>query len=639
MLQLLKAIFFMLIAGFVLPVFGVELPDSTKPGAVDPGRRIFEPPPVVSPDLVPRPIKKEEPQEKGIKARVQVLKIELVGIVDRPELDISVAEVSAFVEQLRTRKIREDRQKTLNLERLKSQENSGRLLKKIEKIARDAELEKDRKILEETIQQFRSKEDLDESLSLQQLQEIAGSVAQYYRDRGFILVQAFIPPQTISAGIVRIHVLEGILGHVTIEKLERFTEEQLLAPFKELSGHPVTAEGIEEAMLLLNDYPGLKTFAVFRPGIFSGETDLLVSVVEEDRMESNLHVDNYGSLYTGEYRARYDLYVNNPFRLNDRIITSVSQSINPSNGLYLGLVYEKRAFGARNLFSFNFSQNDYTLGDDLQSFGISGQSIQTGISWRHALKRGRLLNTYSLLDFNIKSARLDIVEGIDKKDDLSVFSGEVGFNWSDLENQNSSSGSFKISQGVSGVFNSLEASSSSGGITSSRRGGSGDYASSDFTKFSADLNYWTRLKADQLLHLSLKAQQSSDLLTSLEQMPIGGPGSVRAYSTSEYLRDTAFSTSLEWIVKAPGFAQENAFGNKRWGEILDTVLFIDYAKGWLNDPLASELEEVDLTGIGAGLRFNYDKLSARFEVATPVGGEAASNNKDPQYYFELNFGF
>lgn len=622
-----------------VPAFGVELPDPTKPGAADPRRKRFEPPPVIAPDFVPRPIKKDKPKETGIQARVQVIKIELVGVVDRPEMDISVAELSAFVEQLRTQKIQEERKKILDLQRLKSQENSSSLLKKIEKIARDAELEKDREILEETIEQFRAREDLDESLSLLQLQEIAGSVAQYYRDRGFILVQAFIPPQTISDGIVKIRVLEGILGHVTVEKMERFTEKQLLEPFQELAGQPVTADGIEEAMLLLNDYPGLKTFAVFRPGIFTGETDLLVSVVEEEFREATLHGDNYGSIYTGEFRARYDFFVNNPFRLNDRIIASVSQSINPENGLYLGMVYEKRAFGARNLFSFNLSNNDYSLGDDLAAFGISGENMQAGVSWRHALKRGRLFNTYSLLDFNVKSSRLNIVQGNDKKDDLSVLGGEVGFNWSDLENKNSSSGRFKISQGFSGVFNSLEASSSPSGITSSRRGGSGNFASGDFTKFSGDFNFWTRLQADQLLHLSLQAQQSSDLLTSLEQMPIGGPGSVRAYSTSEYLRDTAFSTSLEWIVKAPGFADEHAFDNQRWGEILDTVLFIDYAKGWLNDPLASELEEVDLTGIGAGLRFNYKNLFARFEIATPVGGEAASNNRDPQYYLELNYEF
>lgn len=637
--RVLQTIAMLLMVCSGLPAYGLELPDRSKPGAAEPGRQVFEPKPPVMPDLVPAAPKQELIPGKGNQARVKVLKIDLLGVVERPELGINKREITAFVEKLRKEKIAEEHKRLLDMLRLKSLEDSSNLLKKIEKIARDAEHEEDRKILDQAIAQFRSRESLEDTLSLQQLQEIAASVAQYYRERGFILVQTFIPPQTINGGIVQIRVMEGILGHVTIEKKDSFSEEQLLEPFRGLSGQPVIKQRIEEAMLLLNDYPGLKTFAVFRPGIFTGETDLLVSVVEEDRGGANLHVDNYGSVYTGEQRARFDIFVNNPFRLNDRIIASVSQTINPDNGDYLGLVYEKRALGAKNLFSFNFSSNKYKLGAELKEFGITGKSSQTGVSWRHSLQRGRLYNSYSLLSLNMKSAELNIVEGNDREDKLAVISGEFGFNWSDAGNQHSASGWIQVSQGMSGLLGSMDQTDANTLPTSSRKGRAGGYATSDFTKFAGDFHYWTRLQQDQLLHLSLKAQQSSDLLTSLEQMPIGGPGSVRAYSTSEYLRDTAFSTSLEWIVKAPGFAERNAFGNKRWGEILDAVLFVDYAKGWLNDPLANEEETVDLTGIGAGLRMNYKDFSARFELATPVGGEDASNGEDPQYYFELNIGF
>lgn len=142
-----------------------------------------------------------------------------------------------------------------------------------------------------------------------------------------------------------------------------------------------------------------------------------------------------------------------------------------------------------------------------------------------------------------------------------------------------------------------------------------------------------------MLHVSFRSQHSEDLLTSLEQMAIGGPNSVRAYSTAEFLRDTAVSTSVEWLMRAPGFDQWKAFGNKRWGEVLQVSLFIDYAKGWLNDALASDREVVSLSGIGAGFRFNYENFSARFEFASPLGDEPPGNDRDPQYFFEMNYGF
>lgn len=618
------------------PAYGLELPDSSKPGGALPGRSIVLPKPIVTPDAVPQVKKRAARQPQGSEARIRVTRIELVGVVERPDLDIHENELMGFVEQLRRQKIEKAKHQLETPMRLKKDD---KLLKKIEKIAESAQDKDDREILEGTIQQFRARELLDESLSLKQLQEIAASVAQYYRDRGFILVQAFIPPQTISSGIVQIRILEGIMGHVTVEKNQRFTEEQLLEPFHGLTGKPVTKAGIEEAMLLLNDYPGLKTFAVFRPGIYTGETDLLVSVIKEDPVSANIHGDNYGSIYTGEYRGRYDLTLNNPFNAIDRLIGSVSKTASPSNGQYLGLVYERRSFGPKNIFGLNISQNTYSLGGDLTPFGIRGTTIQAGASWRRSFKRSRLINSYGLLQFNRKSAKLDITEGRNTDDDLSVLSAELGFNWTGAMNRHASNGWIKFSKGFPGLLNSTEPTNDPALAKSTRRGGSGDYTSSDFSKTEVDIQYWMPWKQNQSLHFSLHGQFSGDLLTSLEQMPIGGPHSVRAYPTSEYLRDKAVFGSAEWIIKAPGFAHRNAFGNKRWGEVLEAVLFVDYAKGWLNDPLANDIEEVTLSGIGAGLRFDYDNISARFDVAKAIGGEKPSNDRDPQFFFEVNYGF
>lgn len=60
---------------------------------------------------------------------------------------------------------------------------------------------------------------------------------------------------------------------------------------------------------------------------------------------------------------------------------------------------------------------------------------------------------------------------------------------------------------------------------------------------------------------------------------------------------------------------------------------------WLSEVLKDEKELVDFTGIGTGLRFNYDKLSARIEFAALNEGETASNDQDRQYYFEINYKF
>lgn len=585
---------------------------------------------------MPQAPKDKAPVPRGAGMSLRVSRIELQGVVDRPQHDISRQALQDYVEQLRQQKLAEMLPATLDRE---TAEQKSRLLEQIEQMTRDAADESELKILEEAIQQFRAKERAPDMLSLQQLQEIAAAVAQYYRDRGLFLVRAFIPPQTVNQGIVQIHVLEGILGNVTVEQNRRYSEAQILQPFLALLDQPVSQAQIEEAMLLLNDYPGLKTFAVFRPGIHTGETDLLISVLEEETSSADLHLDNYGSEFTGEYRGRMDLHVNNPLGGNGRFTMSLSKTYKPSNGSYGALYYERRAFGPKNLFGFHISENAYDIGGDLESFGISGHTNLAQLSWRRSFLRSRLLNTYGLLQFSRKSARLGITEGENRADDLSVLNLESGFSWSNASRSHMANGWLQLSQGFEGLLGAMEATDDPAQTTASRRGGSGMYAGGKFSKAAADYQHWMRLGRHHSLHVALHGQYSEDLLASLEQMSIGGPNGVRAYAPSEFLRDKAVATSLEWIIQAPGFADWPAFGNRRWGEIIDAVLFVDYAKGWLNDPLASDQEVVSLSGIGAGLRLHYDRLSARFEFATPLGDEDASNDRDPQYFFEMNYGF
>ena len=52
------------------------------------------------------------------------------------------------------------------------------------------------------------------------LQEVAVEVTRYYRSKGLILAQAFVPVQTVSDGVVEIEVMEGRLGEVLTEGTE-----------------------------------------------------------------------------------------------------------------------------------------------------------------------------------------------------------------------------------------------------------------------------------------------------------------------------------------------------------------------------------------------------------------------------------
>ena len=119
---------------------------------------------------------------------------------------------------------------------------------------------------------------------------------------------------------------------------------------------------------------------------------------------------------------------------------------------------------------------------------------------------------------------------------------------------------------------------------------------------------------------------------------IGGPDTVRAYPTAEFLADTGGFASIEWIVNAPGFASRPAFGGRTWGQILQVSLFADYGTGRLNLALPGEDDSIDLYGWGGSIQFNLpNRYFARIDIATPLSEQEPSNERDPQYFFRFGF--
>ena len=101
------------------------------------------------------------------------------------------------------------------------------------------------------------KQERDAGMTVGQMQQVADAVTEYYRSAGYVLAQAFIPAQEVEDGVVSIEVLEGALGNVLVEGNEAYSTDLLAEPFAELIDAPVTADGVESAILTASDYPGL----------------------------------------------------------------------------------------------------------------------------------------------------------------------------------------------------------------------------------------------------------------------------------------------------------------------------------------------------------------------------------------------
>jgi len=172
-----------------------------------------------------------------------------------------------------------------------------------------------RKILDEAI----TKEPA-QGYAINELQAIAGRVADYYHGKGLVLAQAFVPAQRVVDGTVTVQVLVGKLEAVRVTGNKHYSTRVLMRPFKRLVDQPVDKDDVESALLTLTGYPGITAFGVLAAGRELGTTDLTLRVQREKRLGLDVSVDNEGVAVSGQYRAQVGLTVNDLFGQAEEVV-------------------------------------------------------------------------------------------------------------------------------------------------------------------------------------------------------------------------------------------------------------------------------------------------------------------------------
>ncbi len=472
--------------------------------------------------------------------------------------------------------------------------------------------------------------------TLERLREVTQAITRYYRQAGFLLARAYIPEQTVENGIVRIQVLEGRLEAIQSEGYGVYKPAQLQQLFTDLIGRPVHVAQIETRLLYLNDFPGLSTFSVFRPGNQPGTAVLMLSAERERRYHAGLSLDNHGSSFTGKYRALFNFALNNPTWRADRLELTLLQSLLPLNSTYGALNYRLPFGQPGQYFGVGYSKNTFQVGDYLAELEIAGNSFIGNAYFNKALLRTPGRNSDITLDLSRKSARNRQADQSIGRDELTVITLSGNYSAQDRRFAGDHGIRLAISRGIAGLLGAMD---SNGNGRSSRIGADGERAGGNFTKFSLQahrrqsLDTYVNLK-NQALLLKAKLQYSRDLLTSLEQILLGGPNGVRGYPISQAQMDSGYVISIEWL------AQTANMPSSSWLARVQLSGFVDHARGWRNQPLANELRRASLLGAGLALSATLQRhFDARLDIAAPLAGDEVNGGAAFQAFFKLNYHF
>ncbi|MEQ8233224.1 MAG: ShlB/FhaC/HecB family hemolysin secretion/activation protein, partial [Gammaproteobacteria bacterium] len=568
----------------------VDLPDAARPGALRPGEdRKLEPREPPAGPLFEVPPVADRPLEIDAGETIAVSRFELAGARDRPAHGVSVDALQALLD------------------------------------ARLAER--------------------PQGFSVGRLQEVADEVTAYYRERGLILAQAFVPVQTVEEGVVVIQVLEGVLGRVVTEGNELYRAEILEQPFSDLVGEPVTKEDVESALLRVSDYPGQSSFGVFQPGVEVGTADMVVKVQDEQRFELALRADNHGITETGRNRYLGQLSWNNPLGQGDELVATLQHTAVPDNTFFYALDYSVPVTTLyHSTFTIGTSRNQFDVGGQFRDANIYSDIRNYHLVLSNDLIRSRLMNLSAGLRLAKKRSGTKADGRRVSHDSLTVASFELNFDNVDARFGGLNAAYLEISHGFNDFLGAMGERTAF--VPPSRQGGNGEFASGQFDKVLLSLSRFQALSplwdalSDHNLLFTFEVMWSPDLLVPIEQYTVGGPNNVRGYRPTEQLFDRAVFGSVEWIINAPFIADQPAFGNRTWGELLQLSFFYDMAAGKLNSALPTEKQSNNFKSFGFALSFNNPNVfSGKITIAAPLGDPRPENGKDPQYWVDLNFFF
>lgn len=361
------------------------------------------------------------------------------------------------------------------------------------------------------------------------------AVAAAYREAGWI-VRVYLPEQDISEGEVLLQVVEAQFGGVVFEgeRSERVLDSEIEAYFlaRQALGAPLNAHGLDRALLVADDLPGVMLAGTLAAGEADGETALVLQRSDEPFLFGDIGLDNSGSRSTGSDRLLANLHLNSPGGRGELASINLLHSRGMDYGR-VGLTVPLGHDGWRA--GVNASALTYKVVDGSEEnrlAKIRGRSSSVGLDLTYPLVRARTLNLFLAIGAEHKRFF---------NRDISQISADYESNSAHVAAQGNYFDPL-MGGGVSTAMVQL----SRGQLTNVQAHTQRDILERQYVKLNYSLARQQTLSPNHMLRLSLHGQHANEVLDSSERFYIGGANSVRAYPTSEHGGDRGQLWSLEW---------------------------------------------------------------------------------------------
>lgn len=454
---------------------------------------------------------------------------------------------------------------------------------------------------------------LSKSYSFEELKKITSVVTKHYRDNGYFVARAYIAQGAVDGETLKISIIEGNYGEFKLTNSSLVNDKQIQGILKGASKESIiSVDTLERAMLLINDTPGAKVSkADIMPGVHVGTSDFDITTEATNPYSAYVIGDNYGSRYTGVYRANLGLNANSPLGYGDKL--SLNGLISTTGDLKNGRVaygFPLMSNGLRGEVSA--SNTTYSLAKEYEALDAIGNSTTLEAKLTYPLIRTREETLNLSMGFAHKNMKDEIrsTNTTNKKEsDAITIGGDYTQSSLFFGYNSNTNASLYITYGDLSFKDT----------TSRIQDDLGAKTNGTYSKIAGNLEKSIDFNPEYSLTTSLRFQKAlgGKNLDGSEDFSLGGAYGVRAFADGEHSAENGYIFGLELFYFLPSFE-----GINHKASVFADTGYAKMQNSFANDPSRQ------LSDIGVGYQASYRDFFTKIQIARVVGSEKVTSESE-----------
>lgn len=439
-------------------------------------------------------------------------------------------------------------------------------------------------------------------ISLAEIFQARSKITELYVQKGYITSGAYIPPQTIQSGVIKIQVVEGSLEEIQVTGTQRLNSNYVRSRLAIATKAPLNRERLLEALQLLQLNPLIQNLsAELSAGSRPGVSVLQVEVKEAKTFSSQIALDNGRSPSVGSFRRRLQINQANLLGFGDGFNFAYTNT-DGSNAFDVGYILP---LNPRNgTLSFNFgTTSSNVIEEPFNILDIESSSRYYEITYRQPIIQTPTQEFALGLTASRRESEASYIEGAripfpslgaDEQGRTRISALRFFQEWTNRNSREVIALRSQFNLGIDVLNATINQ----------------EAPDSRFFAWQGQAQ-WARLLAPEtLLLIRANTQLASRALLPLEQLGLGGIDSVRGYRQDYLLTDNGAFASAEVQIPILRLPQIDS--------IFQVIPFVDFGVAW-NSSNRDNPDPNTLASVGLGLRWiQGDRFTARLDWGIPL---------------------